>query len=426
MAIIGSQWGDEGKGKIVDLLSEKADIIARYQGGTNAGHTVVIDGKQFILHLIPSGILRPKAICVIGNGVVVDLEAMVQELAELESLGIKVAGRLLVSDRASVIMPYHRELDGADEDMRGKAGIGTTRRGIGPAYADKISRLGIRLGDLQNQKLFKKKVERALQEKNFLLTGRYRRQRMSAAKVIADTLAAYRRVKSVVADTTDYLNTALDKGKRVLVEGAQGVMLDVDFGTYPFCTSSNPTAGGICTGLGIPPRAVGNIYGVTKAYTTRVGAGPFPTELNDKMGKFLRKSGAEYGATTGRPRRCGWLDLPVVRYSTQINGFAGLFLTKLDVLSGIKRIKVCTAYRYKGKLIKTVPGNVEQLSACKPVYKELPGWQEDIVGCNDMKKLPAAARSYIKFIEKECGVKVSLVSTGNDRKHTISRGEKYF
>ncbi len=426
MAIIGSQWGDEGKGKIVDLLSEKAEIIARYQGGTNAGHTVVIDGKQFILHLIPSGILRPKTICVIGNGVVVDLEAMVRELEELESLGIKVAGRLLVSDRAHIIMPYHRELDGADEDMRGSNGIGTTRRGIGPAYSDKTSRLGIRLGDLGNLKLFKQKVERALREKNFLLTGHYRRQRLSAAKVIADTLVAYRCVKSVVADTTTYLNEAISKGKRVLVEGAQGVMLDVDFGTYPYCTSSNPTAGGICTGLGIPPRDVGKIYGVTKAYTTRVGAGPFPTELNDRMGKTLRQAGAEYGATTGRPRRCGWLDLPVVRYSAQLNGFAGLFLTKLDVLSGIKKIKVCTAYKCKGKLLKTVPGNVEELAACKPVYKEVPGWDENIVGCNDIKKLPLAARRYIQFIEKESGVKVSLISTGNDRKHTILRGEKFF
>ncbi len=426
LAIIGSQWGDEGKGKIVDLLSEKAELIVRYQGGTNAGHTVVIDGVQYILHLIPSGILRPNKICVIGNGVVVDLEAMVRELEDLESAGIKVAGRLLVSDRAQIIMPYHRELDGADEDMRGKSSIGTTRRGIGPAYSDRASRLGLRMGDLKNAALFRKRVEKILRVKNFLFTNYYRRQRMSLRKVLADTLGAYKRVKDVVTDTAPYLNRAIAEKKKILIEGAQGCMLDVDFGSYPYCTSSNTTAGGIATGLGIPPRAIDKIYGVTKAYTTRVGGGPFPTELKDKMGKRLRKVGAEYGATTGRPRRCGWLDIPVVRHAAMINGLSGIFLTKLDVLSGIKKLKVCTAYRLKGKLLKTIPGNYRDLAACRPVYKEVAGWDGDIVGCRDWNKLPAAARRYVRFIEKECGTKVALISTGNDRRHTILRGEKFF
>jgi adenylosuccinate synthase len=367
IVILGAQWGDEGKAKMVDVLTEQVDLVARYQGGSNAGHTVVAHGKKFVFHQIPSGILHPGKICVIGNGVVLDPLSLLEEIDSLRGGGVSVQGKLVVSDRAQLLMPYHRLLDGASESHKGSGKIGTTHRGIGPAYMDKMARVGLRVVDLFYPKAFRRKVKAVVEEKNFWLKGYFGAKTVRADEVADQYLAAARRIKPWVKDTTLFLETQLRKGKTLLAEGAQGTLLDVDFGTYPYVTSSSATVGGVCTGLGIGPKWFGEIYGVTKAYTTRVGEGPFPSEMEEPMGSRVRQRGAEFGATTGRPRRCGWLDLVALKYACRVNGFTGLLLTKLDVLSSLGSLKICTAYRVGGKTITEFPAGSDAQYRRKPV-----------------------------------------------------------
>ncbi len=417
--IVGAQWGDEGKGKIVDLLSEDIDIVARYQGGANAGHTVVVDGKTYVLHLIPSGILHPGVECVIGNGVVLDPQSFLEEVKFLESLNVKVRGRLFISHNAHLIMPYHKLIDSLKE--QGASKIGTTGRGIGPAYIDKFARVGVKIVDLLHRDVLVRKIRTNIEDKNQLLSKIYHSSEMDVDEIVDTYLHYDKELDEFIKDTSLYLNQQLKAGKRVLAEGAQGAMLDVDFGTYPYVTSSNPTSGGACTGLGIPPTAVESIVGVAKAYTTRVGNGPFPTEQLNETGETLRKIGGEYGATTGRPRRCGWLDLFSLKYSVMVNGIEEVALTKLDVLDQFDEIRVCVGYKYNGKPLKTFPLDLCTIEDIEPVYETLPGWNSKISDVKSMDELPSRCRSYIDYIERYLEIPLKIVSVGAMRDQTIVR-----
>ena len=420
LAVLGAQWGDEGKGKIVDLLTPGFSIVARFQGGHNAGHTIYINGAKFILRLVPSGILHPGVTCVIGNGVVVDPEALFAELDELARNGIATRGRIVVSDKAHLILPYHRDLDLLSEARRGERKIGTTSRGIGPAYEDKIARRGIRVGDLIDPKGLEENVRDNVTARNRLVQD----STMDWKPVLAQLLKYAERMRPMIRDVSVLLNEATRARAAILFEGAQGTLLDIDHGTYPFVTSSNASIGGVCTGLGIPPKAIGHVLGVAKAYTTRVGEGPFPTELFGEMGNRLRETGSEYGAVTGRPRRCGWYDAVAVRYAARINGLDGLALTKLDVLDGLDRIDICTAYRSGTRTLTEFPSDVGQLAQCKPVYESLPGWVAPTKGIRSFEALPQAARDYIARLEEVSGVRAAIVSTGSERDDTIVRDAK--
>ena len=415
--LVGSQWGDEGKGKIVDILSEKYKIVARYQGGANAGHTVIIGENKYILHLIPSGILRDDVICVIGNGVVLDPTALLEEIDLLEKNGIKVEGRLFISHNAHLIMPYHKLLDSISES--GDSKIGTTGRGIGPCYIDKFARKGIRIVDLLDRTELEKKIRINLKEKNELLKKVYEHEGLDVDAIVKEYLEFDQTIDKYIKDVPSFLNNAIADGKSVLLEGAQGALLDVDHGTYPFVTSSSPTSGGASTGTGIPPTKIDSVIGIVKAYTTRVGNGPFPTELLDDDGEKLREVGAEFGATTGRPRRCGWYDAFLVAYSRMINGITSAAITKLDVLSNFEKIKVCVGYELKGKRIKYFPTAVEQLSEVKPIYEELEGWNQDISNCTSYDKLPKKTIDYLDFIAKHSGIKIDIISVGPKRRQTF-------
>jgi len=420
LCVLGAQWGDEGKGKIVDLLTPNFPLVARYQGGHNAGHTVYVRGKKFVLHLIPSGILHDGVICLIGNGVVVDPHALFAEVDELKALGTDISGRLLVSDKAHLILPYHRELDILSEARRGDRKIGTTSRGIGPAYEDKIGRRGIRVGDLadkSNDGPLVSAVRENVEARNRLVGN----NDMKWADLVADLRTMWVRLQPLVADVSLYIDQAMKAGKRVMFEGAQGTLLDIDHGTYPYVTSSNGTAGGACTGLGVGPRSVHAVLGVTKAYTTRVGEGPLPTELLDATGERLRESGNEYGASTGRPRRCGWYDAVAVRYAARVNGLDALALTKLDVLDGFSEIKICTAYRCGDETLTEMPSDLAKLAACVPVYETMPGWDRPTKGVTRFADLAEGARNYIRRLEEVSGVPAAIVSTGSERDHTIIR-----
>ena len=419
LAVLGAQWGDEGKGKIVDLLTPGFSIVARYQGGHNAGHTVYVNGTKFVLRLIPSGILHPHVTCVIGNGLVVDPQALFAEVDELVKAGIDVDGRLLISDKAHLILPYHRDLDLLAEARRGERKIGTTSRGIGPAYEDKIARRGIRVGDLADPKGLEQNVRDNVTARNRLVQD----STMDWRPVFDELLAHGERMRPWVRDVSLLLSDAIRAGKQVLFEGAQGTLLDIDHGTYPYVTSSNASIGGVCTGLGVGPRAIGAVLGVVKAYTTRVGEGPLPTELTGEMGQRLRESGNEYGAVTGRPRRCGWYDAVAVRYGVRINGLDALALTKLDVLDGLETIDICTAYRCGGRTLTEFPSDIGQLAQCEPVYESMPGWTAPTKGVRVFADLPEAARRYIARLEEVSGVRAALVSTGSERDDTILRNE---
>lgn len=421
VVIVGTQWGDEGKGKIVDILSNASDIVVRFQGGPNAGHTVVVGEKQTILHQVPSGILHDSKKCVIGNGVVIDLETFIDEVNEVKSQGYFTDDTsLLLSENAHLIMPYHKRIDIAREALKGKNKIGTTGRGIGPAYEDKVSRNGIRVIDIFNDDLFRQKLETNLQEKNFYLENYLNEKGFDVDEIFNRFVALRDRVKQYVANTALYLFNALKDNRKVLFEGAQGTMLDVDHGTYPFVTSSNTAAAQASLGSGIGPKNLDTILGIAKAYTTRVGSGPFPTELEDDTGNFLRDNGGEYGATTGRPRRCGWLDLAVIRHSAQINSITHIALTKMDVLCGLEKIKVCTGYTYDGKLLPGFPADFEILEKCVPVYEEIEGWTEDISAATEYDQLPENARNYIKYIEEKTGIPIIMISVGTRRKQVIT------
>jgi len=415
--LVGSQWGDEGKGKIVDILSEKYKIVARYQGGANAGHTVIIGDKKYILHLIPSGILREDVICVIGNGVVLDPTALLEEIDLLEKNGINVEGRLYISHNAHLIMPYHKLLDSISES--GDSKIGTTGRGIGPCYIDKFARKGIRIVDLLDRIELEKKIRINLKEKNELLKKVYEHEGLDVDAIVKEYLEFDQTIDKYIKDVPSFLNNAITDGKSVLLEGAQGALLDVDHGTYPFVTSSSPTSGGASTGTGIPPTKIDSVIGIVKAYTTRVGNGPFPTELLESDGEKLREVGAEFGATTGRPRRCGWYDAFLVAYSQMVNGITSAAITKLDVLSSFEKIKVCVAYELKGKKIRYFPTAVEQLSEVKPIYEELEGWNQDISNCTSYDQLPKKTIDYLNFISKHSGIKIDIISVGPKRRQTF-------
>ena len=417
LAVLGAQWGDEGKGKIVDLLTPHFSIVARYQGGHNAGHTVFVDGAKFILRLIPSGILHAGTTCVIGNGVVIDPQALFEEIDELTRHGIDVTDRILISDKAHLILPYHRDLDLLSEARRGERKIGTTSRGIGPAYEDKIARRGIRVCDLADPAALEQNVRDNVTARNRLVQD----STMDWKPVLTQLLRHAERMRPMMRDVSVLLTDAMRQGRSILFEGAQGTLLDIDHGTYPYVTSSNASVGGVATGLGIPPRAIGRVLGVAKAYTTRVGEGPLPTELSGEMGNRLRESGNEYGAVTGRPRRCGWFDAVAVRYAVRINGLDGLALTKLDVLDGLERIDICTAYRCGDRTLAEFPSDVAQLAQCEPVYESMPGWTTPTAGVRDFDRLPAAARNYIARLEEVSGVRAAIVSTGSERDDTIVR-----
>ena len=418
IAIVGAQWGDEGKGKVVDYLASSFDYTARYAGGHNAGHTVIFGGHKYILQLIPSGILRPGKKAVIGPGAVVDPFALVNELKNLEKSGIDYRGRLFLSNRAHVILPYHREMDQAAESARGAAKIGTTSRGIGPAYEDKMARRGIRVCDLLDEKLFGEKLDRVVAEKNAISSAAYGHP-LETAGLFEQTMEIVAQIRGLITDTAMLLNDALDKGESVLCEGAQGTMLDIDHGTYPFVTSSNATSGGATAGLGIAPTRITGVVGVTKAYTTRVGSGPFPTEMNDSEAAAIRERGNEFGAVTGRPRRCGWLDFPVLRYAKMLNGIDSLVVTKLDVFDEQTEIKICTSYKYKGRELQSIPPEIEVLTEIEPVYKTLPGWQRPTPGAREVKELPLEARDYLNFISDSLRVEIGMISTGPERDATI-------
>jgi adenylosuccinate synthase len=415
--IVGAQWGDEGKGKIVDHLSEKADIVARYQGGANAGHTVVIGGMEHVLHLIPSGIFHPHVTCLIGNGVVVDPIALLDEIRRLEELKVRVEGRLLISHNAHLIMPYHKLLDTIREQTGEK--IGTTGRGIGPAYIDKFTRVGIRIVDLLDRDLFVKKLRRNIEEKNRILDRIYGETGLDADRIASEYEEFDKKIDPYITDTAVYLQKALRDGRAVLAEGAQGALLDVDHGTYPFVTSSNPTSGGACTGLGIPPTAVTSVLGVVKAYSTRVGNGPFPTELLDATGDRLRETGGEYGATTGRPRRCGWFDAIALRHSAMINGIKSIAITKLDVLDAFEEIRVCVGYEHRGKLLRTFRSDLPTLGAIVPVFETFPGWKSPTGDVRSYDRLPPNARRYVEAIGSLTGTEVHMVSVGARRDQTL-------
>ncbi len=417
--VVGAQWGDEGKGKIVDVLSERFKVVARYSGGHNAGHTVTIHGKKFILQLIPCGVLREGCRGVIGNGVVLDPFAFMKEVDALRATGVKVDGNLFVSNRAHVILPYHRLIELAAENAPGRVKIGTTSRGIGPTYEDKMARSGLRVQDLLDKKLLQKHIANACHEKNTIAHALFNSEPLDPDKMYADYSAIADRVAPFVTDTALLLNRAIANGESVMFEGAQGTMLDIDHGTYPFVTSSSATSGGAATGTGVPPTAINTVIGVTKAYCTRVGEGPFPTELKDEVGEALRKKGNEFGAVTGRPRRTGWLDLPLLRYSNMINGTSWLVVTKLDVLDEQPEIPVCVGYKIDGKETQQIPAQISGYEKIEPIYEKLPGWQTTTYGVDNYDRLPGKAKRYLEFVERESGAKVGIVSTGPDREQTM-------
>jgi adenylosuccinate synthase len=414
--VVGAQWGDEGKGKIVDLLTAHFDIVVRYQGGHNAGHTVIINGEKYVLHLIPSGILHPQKICAIGNGVVIDLGALKHEIEELKAAGISCKGRLFVSTRAHVILDYHRAVEKAEEASRGENRIGTTSRGIGPCYEDKMGRRGLRICDLLNSKSLRDILKMNIQRKNLWLAAE---EQISLERILAYATKLGKELSEYYVDLTEYLNRAMDEGKRVLFEGAQGTHLDVDHGTYPFVTASNATAGGACTGTGVGPTRIDGVIGIAKAYTTRVGEGPFPTEIADATGEQIRLRGKEYGASTGRPRRCGWFDAVVVHYARLVNNLDTLVITKLDVLDAFEELKICTGYRYKGKLLESFPPEMSVLKRCEPEYISVKGWNQETAGLQEFNDLPVLARDYLKRLSDLVKAEISVVSTGPDRMQTI-------
>ncbi|MEX0663031.1 MAG: adenylosuccinate synthase [Balneolaceae bacterium] len=419
--LVGAQWGDEGKGKIVDLLSAETDYVVRYQGGANAGHTIKFDDKEIVLHLIPSGMFNGNAKCVIGNGVVIDPIALVNEIEEVKTLDVDLKDRLFISSSAHVILSYHKVLDQVKEKNRGSDAIGTTGRGIGPAYVSKVARIGIRVGDLLDLKTLEKSIKKNVEDINKALEHVYFEPTLDAKKILDELKPAIEQIKPYICNTTQLLHDAIDTGESILLEGAQGSLLDVDHGTYPFVTSSSPTAGGACAGSGVPPLAITHALGISKAYSTRVGNGPYPTELDDSDGEKLRKNGAEFGATTGRPRRCGWLDLVALKYAVRLNGLNELALTKLDVLDDFETIKVCTHYELNGKKTNVFPLDVEQLENVKPVYKSFKGWQTSSRNIEKFDDLPELAKEYITYLEEYIGVSFNLISTGPKRNETIVR-----
>ncbi len=419
--ILGMQWGDEGKGKAVDLMSKQYDIVVRYQGGANAGHTIVINGKKHILHLIPSGIFTKNIVCIIGNGTVIDIDELIKEMNELEKEGINIKERIFISNDAHLILPYHKIIDSINETSEDK--LGTTKRGIGPAYIDKYARRGIKFSDLSDKELFAKKVMKNINNLKISFSDNKEMQELDSTKIIESTLAKYHNIHNNIIDTQIYLNDSIAKGKNILLEGAQGALLDVDFGTYPFITSSNPTSGGACTGTGIAPNKITDITGVFKAYTTRVGEGPFPTELNDNTGELIRKKGNEYGATTGRERRCGWLDLVSLKYSCTINGVTDLIITKSDVLTGFDEIKICIDYLLDGYTTNNYPSNAYKLYKVKPVYKSFKGWDSKLNLFKNYNDLPENFRIFLSFIQEYLKRKISMISTGPGREEIIFNNE---
>lgn len=420
VVMVGAQWGDEGKGKLVDYYGREAEVVVRFQGGNNAGHTLVVDGEQTIFHLVPSGALNPDTTCVIGNGVVIDPSVLISEIDLLREKGLlDNPSRLLISDRASLIMPYHRVQDLAGEKKKGKAAIGTTGRGIGPSYADKVSRTNLRLHHLLDDQRIARRLSEVVEEKNQYLVHVMGEKPFKLDELVEEFKGYAKELRPFVGNASLTINNAIKAGRKILYEGAQGALLDIDHGTYPFVTSSNTTAGAACTGTGIGPRNIDRVVGITKAYTTRVGGGPFPTEQENEIGTRLRDRGAEYGATTGRPRRCGWWDAFALAYAARINGLTDLAVTKLDVLSGIDPIRVCTGYRAGGEMLADFPSDLEDLEACEPVYEDLPGWSEEIGGARRLSELPENARRYLKRMEELARVPVTTVSVGKDREQTI-------
>jgi adenylosuccinate synthase len=418
VVVVGTQWGDEGKGKITDFLAEGADVVARYQGGNNAGHTILIEGRKYKLTMIPSGIFYHDKICVIGNGTVLNPKALVEEIDYIHENGFST-DNLRISDRAHVIMPYHIVLDGLEEERKGDGKIGTTRKGIGPCYMDKMARAGIRMIDLMDAEEFTAKARRLVEEKNRIIRSVYGGEPLDADAIIGEYLGYAERLRPYVTDTSVVLNEAIDAGKNVLFEGAQGVMLDIDQGTYPFVTSSNPTAGGVCIGSGVGPSKIDQVIGVAKSYTTRVGDGPFPTELHDEIADLIRERGNEYGTVTGRPRRVGWFDSVVVRHARRVSGLTGLSLNSLDVLTGLDTVKICTAYTYRGERIEHYPASLKVLSECEAVYEELPGWHEDISGAKSLDDLPPNARRYVERVSELTGIPIAIFSVGRNRDQTV-------
>ncbi len=417
--VVGTQWGDEGKGKIVDILSEDADVVVRYQGGHNAGHTVVVDDEQFILHLIPTGILHKGTICVIGNGVVIDPQALFEEMKEVKNRGFVLKGNLFISKNAHLIMPYHRAIEKESEKLKGTRKIGTTGRGIGPTYADKMARVGIKMADLLDPEVFREKLAVNINDMNFILDNLYNVEGFEVDKVYDEYMGYVDTIKDMIVDTSILVNRAIDEGKNVLFEGAQGTHLDVDLGTYPYVTSSNTTAGGACTGSGVGPTRIDKVLGVTKAYTTRVGSGPFPTEEDSELGSLLQKRGLEIGASTGRPRRCGWFDAVAVRHSVRVNGISSLAVTKVDVLDRQDKLKICVSYRYKDKTLVEMPSELKILENCEPIYEELKGWKDLTTGVTVYEDLPENAKNYLKRIEDLVKCPIEIISTGSKRNETI-------
>ncbi|MGG0656084.1 adenylosuccinate synthase [Rummeliibacillus pycnus] len=417
VVVVGTQWGDEGKGKITDFLSKKADAIARYSGGDNAGHTIQFEGETYKLHLIPSGIFYKEKTSVMGNGMVINPESLVKELKGLQDRGIDTSN-LRISNRAQVILPYHIYQDKVDEESRGDAKIGTTCKGIGPCYTDKVQRIGIRIADLLDKDVFEEKLRNNLEIKNRLFTKFYEVEPLKFEDIFESFYAYGQEIAQYVTDTSKVLNDVLDEDGKVLFEGAQGILLDVDHGTYPYVTSSNPVAGGVATGAGVGPSAVTRVIGVSKAYTSRVGDGPFPTELFDEVGHQIREVGREYGTTTGRPRRVGWFDSVVVRHSRRVSGITDLALNSIDVLTGLDTVKICTAYDYNGEIITEYPANLHIIEGCKPIYEELPGWTEDVTGCKTLEELPENARNYVKRVSELTGIRIATFSVGPDREQT--------
>lgn len=425
VVIVGAQWGDEGKGKLVDVLTEKAEVVARYQGGNNAGHTVVIKDKKYVLHLIPSGVLHKGKKCIIGNGVVIDPAALIEEMDGLKEQGIEIDSNFFISKNAHVIMPYHTAVEKACENNKGNKKIGTTGRGIGPSYTDKIARHGIRMMDLLKPEVFREKLSANLVTINFLLENMYKESPLNAGEIEKQYMKYAERLSKYIADTDLIINDEMDAGKNILFEGAQGTLLDIDHGTYPFVTSSSTIAGGACTGLGIGPTKINRVLGIVKAYTTRVGEGPFPTELKDATGELLQQKGGEFGATTGRPRRCGWLDMLILKHAARVNGLTGIALTKLDILDGLDKLKICVGYKFNGRTYDNFPKEVEVLENCELVYEELDGWKESTLGTKEFDKLPLNARKYIKRIEELLKVEIQVISTGQKRDEIIVLKEQF-
>ncbi|OAB47470.1 adenylosuccinate synthase [Paenibacillus antarcticus] len=417
VVVVGTQWGDEGKGKITDFLAESADVVARYQGGNNAGHTILIDDKKYKLSLIPSGVFYEDKICVIGNGMVINPAALIEEITYIHDNGF-TTNNLVISDRAHVIMPYHMVLDALEEDRKGDNKIGTTRKGIGPCYMDKAARNGIRISDLMDAEEFELRLRHMMLEKNHLLQQVYGEAPLDVEEILKQYLEYAEFIRPYVTDTSVVLNDAIDADRKVLFEGAQGVMLDIDQGTYPYVTSSNPSAGGVCIGSGVGPSKIQQVIGVAKSYTTRVGDGPFPTELNNEVGDYIRETGHEYGTVTGRARRVGWFDSVVVRHARRVSGITGLSLNSLDVLSGLETVKICTGYKFRGEVITTYPASLKQLAECEAVYEELPGWSEDITGVKTLEELPENTRNYVTRVAELTGIPIAIFSVGRNRDQT--------